>query len=121
MPLSGSAALATSRASVAEDLPRLAADQLRAALRQRHDGAVLADLLEEDLRAALEGLETLRAHLQDVLGALLAPRPTPLDLLEASDDGHAQAALSALEDTLGGLRRRLAQAAARVAAPAQKA
>lgn len=104
-----------------EDLPRLAADRLRQVLRQRHDGAVLADLVEDDLRAALEGLETLHAHLQDMFGALLAQRPTPLELLEAADDSHAQAALAALEDTLGGLRRRLAQAAARVAAPARSA
>jgi len=115
MDASSSAALATSNLSVAEDLPRLAAERLRRTLRQRHDGAVLADLLEEDLRASLEGLDAVRAHLQDVLGALLAERPAPLDLLEASDDGHAQAALSALETTLASLRRRLAQAAQRVA------
>lgn len=108
------AALTTSRVFAAGDLPRLAAERLRRALRARHDTAVLTDLLEEDLRASLEGLETVRGHLQDVLRALLSERPTPLDLLEASDDGHAQAALLQLEATLAGLRRRLAQAAARV-------
>ena len=110
-----STALATSTASADEDLSRLAADQLRRHLSLRHGSAVLADFVEEDLRASLEGLDALRAHLEDVLRALLAERPTPLDLLEASDDGHAQAALSALEASLSGLRRRLAQAAQRLA------
>jgi hypothetical protein len=112
---STSAALTTSRASPADDLPRLAAERLRRHLRQRHDAAVLADFLEEDLRASLDSLEAVRGHLQDVLVALLAERPVPLDLLEASDDGHAQAALSALEASLASLRRRLAQVAQRVA------
>lgn len=116
--MSASAALQPSPPpSAEEDLPRLAADRLRHLLRQRHEGAVLADLLEEDLRAALQGLEALGAHLQDVFAALLAQRLTPLELLEASDDAQAQMALAALEDTLVGLRRRLALAAARVAAP----
>lgn len=96
------------------DLARLAADRLRGALLRRHDGAVLCDLLEEELRSALEGLEALRAHLEDVLSALLAERRAPLDLLEAGDDARAQAALLELEGTLGRLRRRLAQAAAGV-------
>ena len=118
---SHSAALATSTAFAEEDLPRLAADQLRRHLAPRHESAVLADFLEEDLRASLEGLEALRAHLEDVLRALLAERPAPLDLLEASDDGHVQAALSELESTLASLRRRLAQAAQRVAAAPRSA
>jgi hypothetical protein len=109
--------LSTLSARQEEDLARLAADRLRHALRQRHDGAVLADFLEEDVRSALDSLDTLRAHLQDVLRALLAERPVPLDLLEASDDTHAQAAVLELESTLASLRRRMAQAAARVAVP----
>ena len=98
-----------------EDLPRLAASRLRPWLRQRHDGAVLTDLLEDELRTALVHLDTLRGHLEDVFSALLADRPAPLDLLEAGDDRHAQAALDALESALGSLRRRLSQAAQRVA------
>ncbi|MGO8970303.1 MAG: hypothetical protein ACLQDQ_12115 [Myxococcaceae bacterium] len=113
---SGLAALSTSRVSPAEDLPRLAAEQLRRLLRQRHDGAVLADFVEEELRTSLESLEAVREHLEDVLRALLAERPAPLDLLEAADDVQAQAALSSLEATLQSLRRRLAQAAQSVAA-----
>jgi hypothetical protein len=114
MEASASAALARS-ALEAEDLPRLAADRLRRSLHQRHDGAVLSDLLEEDLRSALDNLDAVRSHLQDVLCALLAERPAPLDLLEAGDDRHAQDALAELESALGSLRRRLAQAAQRVA------
>ncbi len=100
-----------------EDLARLVAARLRRALLKRHDGAVLADLLEEDVRSALGSLEALRAHLEDVLRALLAERPLPLDLLEAADDTYAQAAVLELEATLASLRRHLSQAAARVAGP----
>jgi hypothetical protein len=99
------------------DLARLAADRLRERLQKRHDGAVLSDFLEEDLRAALLNLDILRSHLEDVFCALLAERPAPLDLLEAGDDSYAQAALDAMETALGSLRRRLAQAAMRVAGP----
>jgi hypothetical protein len=102
------------------DLARLAADRLRERLFWRHDGAVLTDLLEEDLRAALLNLDILRSHLEDVFGALLAERPAPLDLLEAGDDRYAQAALDAMETALGSLRRRLAQAASQVAAPGRR-
>ncbi len=114
MDASASTALARSTLD-AGDLPRLAADRLRHSLRQRHDGAVLSDLLEEDLRSALDNLDAIRGHLEDVLSALLAERPAPLDLLEAGDDRHAQDALFELESALGSLRRRLAQAAQRVA------
>jgi hypothetical protein len=120
MAASAPAALARTTAS-SEDLPRLAADRLRHSLRQRHDGAVLADFLEDDLRTALYSLDAVRGHLEDVLGALLAERPAPLDLLEAGDDRHAQDALLELETALGSLRRRLAQAAARVATSPPKA
>jgi hypothetical protein len=109
-------ASASLAASATGDLARLAADQLRRVLHRRHDAAVLTDLLEEDLRAALANLEAIRLHLEDVIGALLADRPAPLDLLEAGDDRHAQDALGELEAVLGSLRRRLSQAAQRVAA-----
>jgi hypothetical protein len=116
MSVSPSAVLARVPSAPEEDLARLAGDCLREALRQRHDGAVLADFLEDDVRSALENLDTVRAHLEDVLRALLAERPAPLDLLEAGDDVHAQTALAELESALASLRRRMAQAAARVAA-----
>jgi hypothetical protein len=103
------------------DLAQLAADRLRQLLHRRHDAAVLTDLLEEELREALGSLEALRAHLEEVLGALLGERPAPLDLLEAGDDGYAQQALCRLECALGGLRQRLAQAAAHVAAAPRRA
>jgi hypothetical protein len=45
----------------------------------------------------------------------------PLELLEAGDDRYAQAALTELESVLGSLRRRMAMAAARVAAVAGRA
>jgi hypothetical protein len=120
MAASSSAALAHTTASE-EDLPRLAAERLRHSLRQRHDGSVLADFLEEDLRSALHSLDAVRGHLEDVLLALLAECPAPLDLLEAGDDSHAQNALLELETALGSLRRRLGQAAARVAAAPREA
>jgi hypothetical protein len=116
MSVSASTVLAHTIPAPGEDLARLAADRLRQTLRQRHDGAVLADLLEEDMRSALESLDTVRSHLEDVLRALLAERPAPLDFLEAGDDVYAQAALAELESALGSLRRRMAQAAARLAA-----
>ena len=120
MAVSVSAALVRRGASPEEDLARLAAGSLRHALLQRHDGAVLADFLEEDVRSALDNLDTVRAHLEDVLRALLAERPVPLDLLEAADDTYAQAAVLELESTLASLRRRMAQAAAWVAVPARR-
>jgi hypothetical protein len=114
MAVSSPAALVRATPS-GEDLPRLSAQRLRKALRQRHDGDVLADFLEEDLRTALDSLDAVRGHLEDVFRALLAERVLPLDLLEAGDDRYAQAALASLETSLEGLRRRLSQAAARVA------
>jgi hypothetical protein len=114
-----SAALVRQEASEEEDLARIAADRLRQALLKRHDGAVLADLVEEEVRSALGSLEAVRAHLEDVLRALLAERALPLDLLEAADDTYAQAAVLELESTLASLRRHLAQAAARVAGPSR--
>jgi hypothetical protein len=119
MAVSVSDALVRRGPSTEEDLARLAADRLRQALQQRHDGAVLADLLEEDLRSALDGLDVVRAHLEDVLHALLVERPMPLDLLEAADDTYAQAAILELESTFACLRRHLGQAAARVAGPSR--
>ena len=115
MGSSTSTALARPDPALTTDLPRLAAGRLRHVLRQRHDGAVLSDFLEEDLRTALGSLDAVRAHLEDVLQALLAERPAPLDLLEAGDDRYAQDALCELETALGSLRRRLGQAAQRVA------
>jgi hypothetical protein len=120
MPVSVPSDVVLSTAEPA-DLPRLAAERLRHALRRRHDGAVLADFLEEDLRTALSSLDTVRSHLEDVVGALLAEKHLPLDLLEAADDRYAQDALDALEATLSSLRRRMAQAAARVAGTARGA
>jgi hypothetical protein len=111
-----SSPLAPTRPSPEEDLARLAADGLRRCLLRRHDGAVLSDLLEADLRSAMESLDAVRSHLEDVLQALLAERPAPLDLLEAGDDAYAQEALFELESALGSLSRRMAQAARRVAA-----
>lgn len=75
---------------------------------------MLSTQVEEDLRSALVGLEALHSHLEDLVSTLLAPRPTPLALVEAADDSHAQVALIALEETLTSLRRRLGQAAAQL-------
>jgi hypothetical protein len=75
---------------------------------------VLSTLVEDDLRSALTGLEALHAHLEELVEVLLAPRPTPLALVEAADDARAQAALHSLEETLTSLRRRLGQAAAQL-------
>ncbi|HXX30774.1 MAG TPA: hypothetical protein VEJ89_08650 [Myxococcaceae bacterium] len=117
MPLFLSPSTQLSRARPgAADLARLAVDQLRPSLGARHDGVVLCDLLEDELRSALDGLESVRGHLEDVLRALLDPHPAPLDLLEAGEDAHAQAALAALEVTLASLARRLTRLAAGVSA-----
>ena len=97
-----------------ESLSRTAADSLRRALSSTSSGGVLSTQVEEDLRSALVGLEALHAHLEELVSTLLAPRPTPLALVEAADDSHAQAALLALEETLTSLRRRLGQAAAQL-------
>lgn len=75
---------------------------------------MLSTQVEEDLRSALVGLEALHSHLEELVSTLLAPRPTPLALVEAADDSHAQVALLALEETLTSLRRRLGQAAAQL-------
>lgn len=97
-----------------ESLTRTAGEALRRALASRTDGSVLSALVEDDLRAALGGLEALHAHLEELVEALLAARPTPLGLIEAADDAQAQAALESLEGSLSSLRRRLALAAARL-------
>lgn len=97
-----------------ESLSRTAGDALRRALESSGTGSVLSTQVEEDLRSALTGLEALHAHLEDLVGTLLEPRPTPLALVEAADDARAQAALVSLEETLTSLRRRLSQAAAQL-------
>ena len=104
----------TSPAPSLESLSRTAADALRRALAASSFGSVLSTQVEEDLRSALVGLEAIHAHLEDLVGTLLEPRPTPLSLVEAADDARAQAALVALEETLTSLRRRLGQAAAQL-------
>lgn len=104
----------TSPGTSLESLSRTAADALRRALATSSCGGVLSTQVEEDLRSALVGLEALHSHLEELVSTLLAPRPTPLALVEAADDTHAQAALLALEETLNSLRRRLGQAAAQL-------
>lgn len=101
-------------ASSLESLTQSAGDALRRALASRSEGSVLSLLVEDDLRAALGGLEALHAHLEELVGALLSARPTPLALIEAADDAQAQAALECLEGSLSSLRRRLALAAVRL-------
>src|SRR5262249_25866823 len=101
----------TSPGLTLESLSQTAGDALRRALASTAAGSVLSTQLEEDLRSARTGLEALHAHLEDLVAALLEPRPTPLSLVEAADDSHAQAALLSLEETLTSLRRRLSQAA----------
>jgi hypothetical protein len=97
-----------------ESLSRTAGDALRRALASSGAGCVLSTQVEEDLRSALSGLEALHSHLEDLVSALLTPRPTPLALVEAADDSRAQKALLDLEETLTSLRRRLSQAAAQL-------
>lgn len=97
-----------------ESLTRTAGESLRRALAFRTDGNVLSALVEDDLRSALGGLEALHAHLESLVEALLASRPTPLGLIEAADDAQAQTALQTLEGSLDSLRRRLALAAVRL-------
>jgi len=104
----------TTDTSSLESLSRTAGDALRRALASSGHGSVLSTLVEEDLRSALTGLEALHAHLEELVQTLLAPRPTPLALVEAGDDARAQAALVSLEETLTSLRRRLGQAAAQL-------
>ena len=96
-----------------ESLSRTAGEALRRAL-STSSGNVLCAQVEEDLRSALGGLEALHSHLEDLVSTLLEPRPTPLSLVEAADDGRAQQALVSLEETLTSLRRRLGQAAAQL-------
>jgi hypothetical protein len=99
--------------------PRAAVDGSVAALRQRlagsaaRDHAVL-DFLEADLREARVALAAVAAYVTDVEAALTAPDPTQERFLSLALGGGPVARLENLATVLAGVRRRLAQVAARM-------
>ncbi|MFZ5471215.1 MAG: hypothetical protein ACOZIN_17470 [Myxococcota bacterium] len=96
------------------DAVKEAVDRLEQTLPSREDCAVLADFLEDDLREGLEALEEVDAHFHDILDALREERPSPIRLLEASDDFRVLRRLEYLMVVVSQLRRRLAQAAGKL-------
>jgi|SRR5579871_3926012 len=93
---------------------RQAVERLRAALPAREDCTVLADFLEDDLREGLMALNEVEAHFTDVIDAVGAPRPSPIGLLQASEDLHVLRRVEYLLVVVAQLRRRLSQAAGKL-------
>jgi hypothetical protein len=75
--------------------------------------AVLTDLLEDDLREAQDALADVAAWLQAASRSLTDPRCGRLDLVALAHADGAQDRLAYLETTLGWVRRRAGQLAAR--------
>jgi hypothetical protein len=99
---------------VRRDPIREAVDRLAELLPEREDSRVVMDFLEDDLREGLRAISDVEAHFTDVLDALRAPRPTPVGLLEVSDDLLVLQRLDYLHTAVTQLRRRLCQAAGKL-------
>jgi hypothetical protein len=91
--------------------PRLDALRRRAGATARE--AVLTDLLEDDLREAQDALADVAAWLQAASRSLADPRCGRMDLVALARAEGAQDRLAYLETTLGWVRRRAGQLAAR--------
>jgi hypothetical protein len=92
-----------------------AAACLEAALPPREDAQVLVDFLTDELREGLAALDGVEAHFTDVLDALRAERLSPLALVEAAENVVVLDQLETLEGVVRQLRRRLSQAAGKIA------
>ncbi len=100
--------------AVEMDPIREAAQRLSRALPAREDARVLVDFLEDDLREGLAALSEVEAHFTDVLDALRDEHPSPIRLLDASDDLRALERLEYLHTVVAHLRRRICQAAGKL-------
>ncbi|HZH04307.1 MAG TPA: hypothetical protein VEY30_11010 [Myxococcaceae bacterium] len=84
---------------------------LRAVLPPRSDTQVLVELLEDDLQQGFAHLARLETYLRRVRDLVQGDQVTPSRLVEASQDLDGVEELCALDEAVGGLRRRLARAA----------
>ena len=107
-------ALASEERDTAGDPIREAIDQLHRALPKREDCTVLVDFLEDDLREGLSAIEEIEGHFYDVLEALGAARPSPIALIQASDDLGVLRRIEYLSVVAGQLKRRLSLAAGKL-------
>lgn len=89
--------------------------RLEAALPPREDARVLVDFLGDELREGLAALDGVEAHFTDVLDALRSERLSPVALVEAAENAVVLEQLEALEGVVRQLRRRLSQAAGKLA------
>jgi hypothetical protein len=89
--------------------------RLEAALPAREDARVLVDFLGDELREGLAALDGVEAHFTDVLDALRAERLSPVALVEAAENAVVLEQLESLEGVVRQLRRRLSQAAGKLA------
>lgn len=99
------------------DAIRESVERLEQLLPAREDTAVLLDFLEDDLREGLSAVAEVEAHFTDVLDALRAERPSPIGLLEASEDYRVLNRLEYLMVVVAQLRKRLSQAAGKLRGP----
>jgi hypothetical protein len=98
----------------AADLAEEATARLARALPKDADTEVTLSLLEDDLREGLSALADLEAHFSELISALGAPRPRPIELLESAAEQRALSQVDALADLLPHLRRRVSRLAGRL-------
>jgi hypothetical protein len=98
----------------ATDPVREAARRLARALPKREDCTVLVDFLEDDLREGLSAVADVEAHLANVLDVVGSEHPSPIALIEASDDLETLRRLEYLLVVVAQLRRRLSVAAGKL-------
>ncbi len=89
--------------------------RIGASLRDQGVDPTVCEFLADDLMEAVDALADLEAFVQEVVESLDRPGPVPQVLGERAADVAPQARADHLHLTLGNLRRRLVQVAARLA------
>ncbi len=101
----------------AVDAVRESVERLERLMPRREDSEVLLDFLEDDLREGLDALSEVESHFTDILDTLRDERPTPIRLVELAEDFRVLNRLEYLMVVVAQLRKRLSQAAGKLAHP----
>ncbi len=97
------------------DAVRESVERLESFLPDREDSSVLADFIEDDLREGLDAVADVESHFAEIVEMLRAERLTPLALVDAAEDFRVINRLEYLMVVVAQLRRRLGQAAGKLA------
>lgn len=97
------------------DAIRESVQRLESYLPEREDSEVLADFLEDDLREGLDAVAEVEGHFADIVETLRSEKLTPMALVDAAEDFRVINRLEYLMVVVAQLRRRLGQAAGRIA------